>query len=413
MHAVRDRAAAVVRSAGCATTPPEEDPVVQKLTELDSRLLRIERVLANQSLLDLSQRIEAAQAETRTLRGQLDELQHTLSKTQEQQRELYGDRRSSPRGARRHRRRRGCGRWHAGCARAGLPVPQGDDRANYQAAFDLLKDGKYPEAISGFKQFLTTFPDSALADNAQYWLGEAHYVTKQYPDALRDFRTVLEKYPDSRKMPDALLKIGLLQLRAEELARSALRAGPGRAARYPATRRPAQLASGALKRLLASADGRGGQTMSTRRRRQRRRLKLTEIFLSMQGEADSVGWPTVFVRLTGCPLRCQYCDTQYAFYGGEWSDARRGARARGGVRRRHVCVTGGEPLAQKDCLELLRRLCDAGYRVSLETSGAIDIAAVDPRVVRVVDVKTPGSGEVARNRSRTSLCCAPTSRSSS
>jgi len=105
-----------------------------------------------------------------------------------------------------------------------LPVPQGDDRANYQAAFDLLKDGKYPEAISGFKQFLTTFPTSALADNAQYWLGEAHYVTKQYPDALRDFRTVLEKYPDSRKTPDALLKIGFCnyELKNWSEARSAL-----------------------------------------------------------------------------------------------------------------------------------------------------------------------------------------------
>ena len=99
----------------------------------------------------------------------------------------------------------------AGAARSaasGLPVPEGDDRANYQAAFDLLKDGKYTEAASAFKQFLTTFSGSALADNAQYWLGEAHYVTKQYPDALRDFRTVIEKYPESRKMPDALLKIG-------------------------------------------------------------------------------------------------------------------------------------------------------------------------------------------------------------
>jgi tol-pal system protein YbgF len=105
-----------------------------------------------------------------------------------------------------------------------LPVPQGDDRANYQAAFDLLKDGKYPEAIGGFKQFLTTFPTSVLADNAQYWLGEAHYVTKQYPDALRDFRTVLEKYPDSRKTPDALLKIGFCnyELKNWPEARSAL-----------------------------------------------------------------------------------------------------------------------------------------------------------------------------------------------
>ena len=197
-------AAACAWLAGCASTPPEEDPVVQKLTELDSRLLRIERVLANQSLLDLSQRIEAAQAETRTLRGQLDELQHQLTQTKEQQRELYGD------VDRRLAVLEGTGGGAAAGAQrvADLPVPQGDDRANYQAAFDLLKDGKYPEAIGGFNQFLTTFPTSPLADNAQYWLGEAHYVTKQYPDALRDFRTVLEKYPDSRKIPDALLKIG-------------------------------------------------------------------------------------------------------------------------------------------------------------------------------------------------------------
>lgn len=127
------------------------------------------------------------------------------------------------------------------------------------------------------------------------------------------------------------------------------------------------------------------------------RLRLTEIFLSVQGEARSVGWPTVFVRLTGCPLRCQYCDTAYAFHGGEWweIDTILAEVARHGVR--HVCVTGGEPLAQKRCLLLLEKLCDAGYEVSLETSGAIDIAAVDPRVSRVVDLKTPGSQEMSRN----------------
>lgn len=128
------------------------------------------------------------------------------------------------------------------------------------------------------------------------------------------------------------------------------------------------------------------------------RLKLTEIFLSIQGEADSVGWPTVFVRLTGCPLRCQYCDTAYAFQGGEWFDVAQVLEQVAGYRVRHVCVTGGEPLAQKGCIELLRSLCDAGHRVSLETSGAIDVAKVDARVTRVVDVKTPDSGEVHRNR---------------
>lgn len=127
------------------------------------------------------------------------------------------------------------------------------------------------------------------------------------------------------------------------------------------------------------------------------RLKLTEIFLSLQGEARAIGWPTVFVRLTGCPLRCQYCDTAYAFHGGEWweIDAILAEVARHGVR--HVCVTGGEPLAQKRVAGLLTRLCDAGYEVSLETSGALDIADADLRVSRIVDLKTPGSGEMHRN----------------
>ena len=128
------------------------------------------------------------------------------------------------------------------------------------------------------------------------------------------------------------------------------------------------------------------------------RLKVTETFVSIQGEADAVGWPTLFIRLTGCPLRCVYCDTQYAFYGGEWQtlEALLDVARSSGVR--HVCVTGGEPLAQKASLELLTGLCDAGFRVSLETSGALDVAPVDARVSRVVDLKTPGSGEQRRNR---------------
>ena len=128
------------------------------------------------------------------------------------------------------------------------------------------------------------------------------------------------------------------------------------------------------------------------------RLKITETFVSIQGEADAVGWPTLFIRLTGCPLRCVYCDTQYSFYGGEWRslDELLVIARESGVR--HVCVTGGEPLAQKACVELLAALCDEGFSVSLETSGALDVAVVDPRVSRVVDMKTPGSGEVARNR---------------
>ncbi|HZX72508.1 MAG TPA: 7-carboxy-7-deazaguanine synthase QueE [Rhodanobacter sp.] len=127
------------------------------------------------------------------------------------------------------------------------------------------------------------------------------------------------------------------------------------------------------------------------------RLRITEIFHSIQGEADAIGWRTVFIRLTGCPLRCVWCDTEYSFYGGDWHaiDDILAEVATHGAK--HVCVTGGEPLAQKRCLILLRKLCDAGYEVSLETSGALDVAAVDPRVRKVMDLKAPDSGESKRN----------------
>lgn len=128
------------------------------------------------------------------------------------------------------------------------------------------------------------------------------------------------------------------------------------------------------------------------------RLRITEIFRSLQGEGDTVGFPTVFVRLTGCPLRCQYCDTAYAFQGGEWWEIEAILERVRVLEARHVCVTGGEPLAQKSCLELLHRLCEGGWRVSLETSGAMALEGVDQRVIRVVDIKTPASGEERRNR---------------
>jgi len=127
-------------------------------------------------------------------------------------------------------------------------------------------------------------------------------------------------------------------------------------------------------------------------------LRITEIFYSLQGEARTMGRPTVFVRLTGCPLRCHYCDSEYAFYGGERWSLERVLDEVAVYQPRYVCVTGGEPLAQPNCWPLLERLCDAGYEVSLETSGAMSLEGVDPRVVKVMDLKTPDSGELAKNR---------------
>jgi 7-carboxy-7-deazaguanine synthase len=126
-------------------------------------------------------------------------------------------------------------------------------------------------------------------------------------------------------------------------------------------------------------------------------LRITEIFYSLQGEASRVGLPTVFVRLTGCPLRCVWCDTEYSFTGGAPATVQSVLAEVAKYPARQVCVTGGEPLSQKECLPLLSALCDAGYEVSLETSGALDIAAVDPRIARIMDLKAPGSGESDKN----------------
>lgn len=136
-------------------------------------------------------------------------------------------------------------------------------------------------------------------------------------------------------------------------------------------------------------------------------LRISEIFYSLQGEANTVGLPTVFVRLTGCPLRCNYCDTAYAFTGGHKMAL---ADILAEVASHHcpyVCVTGGEPLAQPNCLPLLVQLADAGYHVSLETSGALDVSGVDPRIVKVMDLKTPSSGEMAKNHYPNLACLTP------
>ena len=137
---------------------------------------------------------------------------------------------------------------------------------------------------------------------------------------------------------------------------------------------------------------------------QAKTLTVNEIFLSLQGETSKVGLPTAFIRLTGCPLRCQYCDTAYAFHTGDKISIEKILQSISEYRTQHVTVTGGEPLAQKNCQDLLSQLCDEGYQVSLETSGAIDVSAVDSRVIKIVDVKTPGSGEVEKNNYANFAC---------
>lgn len=198
--------------AGCASTPDADDPVTIKLNDLDRRLERIERVISNQSLLDLSQQMQALQTEVRSLRGSLEELQFQTGKGKDQQRDLYSDL---------DRRVKSIEEGGRGVALegggTGLPVPAGSDRANYQAAFDLLKSGQYEKATAAFQQFLTAFPASPLADNAQYWLGESYYVTQNYPIALDAFQNLLAQFPDSGKAPDALLKKGYCQIEMKQI----------------------------------------------------------------------------------------------------------------------------------------------------------------------------------------------------
>jgi len=206
--------------AGCAGTPPEEDPVQIKLKDLDTRLGRIERVVANQSLLDLANQNEAMRADLRAMHNDIDQLTNKLETSRKEQHDLYAD---LDRRMRVLEARGGGGSaaaaaggagdaGSAGAAGAGASAASGgDDKAAYQAAFDMLKNSQFDAAIAAFQKFLVSFPDSTLADNAQYWLGEANYVNKAFPEAQAAFQKVIDKYPQSRKVPDALLKIGYCQ----------------------------------------------------------------------------------------------------------------------------------------------------------------------------------------------------------
>jgi tol-pal system protein YbgF len=218
---------AALAVGGCATTPPEQDPVQIKLNDLDTRLARIERVVANQSLLDLANQVEALRSDVRAMHNDIDVLNHNVDSARKQQHDLYVDldqrlKSLEARGV------AGGGAAPGNSAVAGTagaePTGDGADKGSYQAAFDLLKNGQYERAITAFQAFLTSYPNSQLADNAQYWLGEAYYVNKSFPEALAAFQRVVENFPGSRKLPDALLKIGYCDYELKEYsqARAAL-----------------------------------------------------------------------------------------------------------------------------------------------------------------------------------------------
>lgn len=212
---------AVLPLGGCELLqPPGEDPMLAKLTELERRMEAIERIVQNQSLVNLTQQVNSLERRDDEVVGRVEELEHHSGTTADRQRQLYADldariqeletaaQASSSRGV-----------MDGGSLSPGqLPVPGGSDRDNYQAAFELLKEQRYEPAAMAFEQFLVTYPDSELADNAQYWLAESHYVTQLFPKALAEFEVVITNFPRSRKVPDALLKMGYCNYELEDWA---------------------------------------------------------------------------------------------------------------------------------------------------------------------------------------------------
>ena len=217
--------------SGCASTPPDEDPVQIKLKDLDTRLARIERVMANQSLLEIGNQLEALRSDVRSMHNDVDQMSNAFEGARKQQRDMYAD--LDQRLKNLESRSGAASAAAAAGASAAAPAVSNapdtsnagvEDKASYQAAFTLLKDGQYDRAIAAFQKFLAAYPDSSLADNAQYWLGEAFYVNKAYPEAQSAFQRVIDKYPQSRKISDALLKIGFCryEMKQYESARQVL-----------------------------------------------------------------------------------------------------------------------------------------------------------------------------------------------
>lgn len=214
--------------AGCVTTPPAEDPVLIKLEDIDRRLSAVERILANGSLVELAMQSDDLERQAAMLQGRVESVEHEAEGTAGRQRDLYVDldERIQSLEARLRGTPNTVNVMDGGTLPPGqLPVPGGSDRDNYQAAFELLKEQRYEPAAMAFQQFLVSFPDSQLADNAQYWLAESYYVTDRFEDALQQFSVVINDYPRSRKVPDALLKVGYCNYELErwDAATSALK----------------------------------------------------------------------------------------------------------------------------------------------------------------------------------------------
>ena len=247
-------AALAAAFAGCASTPPEEDPVQIKLKDLDARVSRIERVVSNQSLVELAQNLDTVQGDVRKLRGRVEELENSYEALKKQQHDLYADldKRLGPGGSAGSAGVAGAaaGAGAAGSSGSGPAAGSSVEQAVYGQAFDALKAGSYSVAITGFKDFLSSYPASPLAENAQYWLGEAYYVTRDYDNASGAFRAVLQKWPQSRKAPDALLKLGFTQFETKRYPEARKTLGEV-TQKYPDSD-AARLATDRLKRIPAN-----------------------------------------------------------------------------------------------------------------------------------------------------------------
>ena len=234
---------------GCALLEPKEDPNAARLDELEQRMQAIERVMQNRSLVNMTQQVAAVERQSDEMQGRVESLEHNSETTADRQRQLYADLDARIQELESSlTARNAVGVMEGGTLAPGqLPVPSGSDRDNYQAAFELLKDERYEQAGLAFEQFLVTYPDSELADNAQYWLAESHYVTQNFGRALAEFQAVIDTYPRSRKVPDALLKMGYCnyELKSWQDARGSLTRVQ---ADYPETT-AARLAGQRLKRM--------------------------------------------------------------------------------------------------------------------------------------------------------------------